>query len=119
MGKKKLKIYIFAAVLAILGISSYIAMKYYVYGEVYTSRPEILAGSDLDKIRQQHEEKIYKPEKEANQRPYSVLLVGLDSKTMDSGRSDTLMVALVDQKKKKYHFYRYPVIPVFKLQVVI
>jgi polyisoprenyl-teichoic acid--peptidoglycan teichoic acid transferase len=108
MGKKRLKIYIFVAVLAIIGISSYMAIKYYVYGEVYTSRPEILAGSDLDRIMQQHEENIYKPEKEANQRPYSVLLVGLDSKTMDSGRSDTLMVALVDQKNKKVSLLSIP-----------
>jgi polyisoprenyl-teichoic acid--peptidoglycan teichoic acid transferase len=108
MGKKRLKIFIFATVLVIIGIASYMAIKHYVYGEVYTNRPEILAGSDLDKIKQEHEENIYKPEKDVNKRPYSVLLVGLDTKTMDSGRSDTLIVALVDPKNKKTSLLSIP-----------
>jgi polyisoprenyl-teichoic acid--peptidoglycan teichoic acid transferase len=108
MGKKRLKIFIFATVLVIIGIASYMAIKHYVYGEVYTNRPEILAGSDLDKIKQEHEENIYNPEKDVNKRPYSVLLVGLDTKTMDSGRSDTLIVALVDPKNKKISLLSIP-----------
>lgn len=108
MGKKRLKIFIFVAVFAIICISSYMAIKQFVYGEVYTDRPEILAGSDLDKIKKEHDENIFKPEKEANQRPYSVLLVGLDSKMMDSGRSDTLIVALVDPKNKKVSLLSIP-----------
>jgi LCP family protein required for cell wall assembly len=108
MGKKKLKILIFVAVFALIGILSYLAIKHFVYGEVYTSRPEILAGSDLDKIKKKHEENLYKPEKEVNQRPYSVLLVGLDAKKMDTGRSDTLIVVLVDPKNKKVSLLSIP-----------
>jgi polyisoprenyl-teichoic acid--peptidoglycan teichoic acid transferase len=108
MGKKKLKILLFVAVFAVIGILSYLAIKHFVYGEVYTSRPEILAGSDLDKIKKKHEENLYKPEKEVNQRPYSVLLVGLDAKKMDTGRSDTLIVVLVDPKNKKVSLLSIP-----------
>jgi LCP family protein required for cell wall assembly len=108
MGKKKLKILLFVAVFAVIGILSYLAIKHFVYGEVYTSRPEILAGSDLDKIKKKHEENLYKPEKKVNQRPYSVLLVGLDAKKMDTGRSDTLIVVLVDPKNKKVSLLSIP-----------
>lgn len=108
MGKKKLKILLFVAVFALIGILFYLAIKHFVYGEVYTSRPEILAGSDLDKIKKKHEENLYKPEKEVNQRPYSVLLVGLDAKKMDTGRSDTLIVVLVDPKNKKVSLLSIP-----------
>lgn len=108
MGKKRLKIFIFVAVLAVIGISSYMAIKHFVYSEVYTNRPEILAGSDLGKIKKKHDENLHKPEKEANQRPYSVLLVGLDAEKMNKGRSDTLMVALVDPKNKKVSLLSIP-----------
>jgi polyisoprenyl-teichoic acid--peptidoglycan teichoic acid transferase len=108
MGKKKLKILLFVAVFAVIGILSYLAIKHFVYGEVYTSRPEILAGSDLDKIKKKHEENLYKPEKKVNQRPYSVLLVGLDAKKMDTGRSDTLIVVLVDPQNKKVSLLSIP-----------
>jgi polyisoprenyl-teichoic acid--peptidoglycan teichoic acid transferase len=108
MNKKRLKLLIGVAVLVMICISSYMAIKHFVYSEVYSSRPEILAGSDLDKIKEAHDENVYNPDKEANQRPYSVLLVGLDSKKMDSGLSDTLIVALVDPKNQKVSLLSIP-----------
>ncbi|MHC0037971.1 LCP family protein [Pseudoneobacillus sp. C159] len=108
MKNKRLKFYILAAVLAIVCISSYLVIKHLVYGELFANRPEIQAGSELDKIKQAHEENIYKPDKDANQRPYSVLLIGLDSKRMDSGLTDTLMVALVDPKNSKTSLLSIP-----------
>jgi polyisoprenyl-teichoic acid--peptidoglycan teichoic acid transferase len=105
---KRRKLYILAAALAFICISSYLVIKHYVYGEIFTNRPEIHAGSELDKIKQNHEKNIFKPDKEANQRPYSVLLVGLDSKRMDSGLTDTLMVALVDPKNSKTSLLSIP-----------
>jgi polyisoprenyl-teichoic acid--peptidoglycan teichoic acid transferase len=108
MSKKRRKLLISLAVVVFVCISSYIAIKHFVYGEVYSNRPEIVAGSDLDKIKKEHEENIYLPDKDANQRPYSVLLVGLDSKKMDAGLSDTLMVALVDPKNQKVSLLSIP-----------
>jgi polyisoprenyl-teichoic acid--peptidoglycan teichoic acid transferase len=105
---KRQKFYILAATLAFICISTYLVIKHYVYGEIFTNRPEIHAGSELDKIKQDHEKNIFKPNKEANQRPYSVLLVGLDSKRMDSGLTDTLMVALVDPKNSKTSLLSIP-----------
>jgi polyisoprenyl-teichoic acid--peptidoglycan teichoic acid transferase len=104
----KWKQLICATALLIVGVISYLAVKHYVYGSVYSDRPEILAGSDLDHIKKQHEENIYQPDKNVNQRPYSVLLVGLDSKEMKRGLSDTLMVALVDPQNKKVSLVSIP-----------
>lgn len=106
--KKRWKFIIVVGVIAIICISSYMAIKHYVFGAVYNDRPEILAGSELDKIKKEHEENLYQSEKEANKRPYSVLLVGLDSSKLDSGRSDTLMVALVDPKNNKVSLLSIP-----------
>lgn len=108
MGKKVLKFFLILSILGAICIGSYIAFKYFVYGEVYTARPIIEVGSILDKIRDEHEENIYKPNENVKQRPYSVLLVGLDSGNMDAGRSDTLMVALVDPINKKAHLLSIP-----------
>jgi polyisoprenyl-teichoic acid--peptidoglycan teichoic acid transferase len=105
---KKVKFYIGFAVLVLITITSYWAIKYFVYGKVYSDRPEIVAGSELDKLKKQHDESIYKSDKNANQRPFSVLLVGLDSKEMKKGLSDTLIVALVDPKNKKVSLASIP-----------
>ena len=108
MAKKVLKVFIFLFIVAALCVASYLAFRYFVYGEVYKARPSIVKGSLLDKIRKEHDENIYKPSESASQRPYSVLLVGLDEKSLKSGRSDTLMVAIVDPKTKSVNLLSIP-----------
>lgn len=106
--KKKFKFLMLLSVLVIFTVSSYMAFKYFVYDDFYTHRPEIEIGSNLDEIKEEHEKNIYKSEKKPGERPYTVLLVGLDTKNMDTGRSDTLMVALVDPGNKKTSLLSIP-----------
>lgn len=106
--RKALKLLLVFGIIATLCVGSYLAFKYFVYGQLYEARPDIAKGSILDKLLKNHEKNIYKPDADASQRPYSVLLLGLDEKEMKQGRSDSMMVAFVDPKYKKAHLLSIP-----------
>lgn len=106
---KFLKFLLFLLILGAICFGSYLAFKYYVYGQFYQPLPTIEKGSSLDKIKTQHDASIFNPNGDASNRPYSVLLMGLDDDTtMNSGHTDALIVALVDPKNKKVSLLSIP-----------
>jgi polyisoprenyl-teichoic acid--peptidoglycan teichoic acid transferase len=96
---KFLKIVAIVLVLAVVGVGGYL---YYLY------------DSAKDTVIEMHEKvEIDKPKpiitgKEEDLKPISIMLLGVDEREGDSGRSDTIMIIAVDPKDDKILMFNIP-----------
>ncbi|GIN86160.1 transcriptional regulator LytR [Heyndrickxia sporothermodurans] len=97
--KKKILIIIASVIgVVILGVGGY---AYYLYSSVKETANKMHEDVKLDKPHK-------KPEISNNSQPISILLLGVDERAGDRGRSDTLMAMTLNPKKENMQIISIP-----------
>lgn len=97
--KKKILIIIASVIgVVILGVGGY---AYYLYSSVKETANKMHEDVKLDKPHK-------KPEISKNSQPISILLLGVDERAGDRGRSDTLMAMTLNPKKENMQIISIP-----------
>lgn len=92
--------------LSVLLSSVYFGLQFYKLKDVHdTSEREQYIPKDNDESGNSVLNYNFK---DKDKRPFTVLLLGTDSNTIKSGRTDTIMLAVVDPKKEKVKILSFP-----------
>lgn len=114
MFKKNLKSIAFLILAAFIGFGSYIGFKYFYWQNQdsplfnYTGNNNDGSSNSYFFSNEKREHKMDDSRKDIKNRPFSVLLLGTDTDSATEGRTDTIVVAIVDPELSKVSILAIP-----------
>jgi len=103
---KILKFFSILLFLGALGTAGYFAFQIYFWNDIYqVVDRESFQGEDGTSVNRNSKFLNYS---DKSDRPFTILMLGTDSKSLDSGRTDTIVLGIVDPKEEKVHLLSFP-----------